>query len=144
MRSRLREEFVHAEKWIEALVRCSQERHAVELTRAFAMLLRWEGDRRRAIRLLEDLSGRVRSVTCMAALIGFAVELAAEIRDWEKADVLLAKHEELCAGTAQLEMELFSVRAVVFTHKGKPTEACLLYTSPSPRDATLSRMPSSA
>ena len=25
-----------------------------------------------------------------------------------------------------------------------PTEACLLYTSPSPRDATLSRMPSSA
>ena len=26
----------------------------------------------------------------------------------------------------------------------KPTYACLLYTSPSPRDATLSRMPSSA
>ena len=26
----------------------------------------------------------------------------------------------------------------------KPAEACLLYTSPSPRDATLSRMPSSA
>ena len=25
-----------------------------------------------------------------------------------------------------------------------PNEACLLYTSPSPRDATLSRMPSSA
>ena len=25
-----------------------------------------------------------------------------------------------------------------------PTPACLLYTSPSPRDATLSRMPSSA
>ena len=29
--------------------------------------------------------------------------------------------------------------------KGKPTDyGCLLYTSPSPRDATLSRMPSSA
>ena len=25
-----------------------------------------------------------------------------------------------------------------------PTKGCLLYTSPSPRDATLSRMPSSA
>ena len=25
-----------------------------------------------------------------------------------------------------------------------PSECCLLYTSPSPRDATLSRMPSSA
>ena len=28
--------------------------------------------------------------------------------------------------------------------KGKMSENCLLYTSPSPRDATLSRMPSSA
>ena len=27
---------------------------------------------------------------------------------------------------------------------GGPVNACLLYTSPSPRDATLSRMPSSA
>ena len=27
---------------------------------------------------------------------------------------------------------------------GETTETCLLYTSPSPRDATLSRMPSSA
>ena len=27
---------------------------------------------------------------------------------------------------------------------GKPNNFCLLYTSPSPRDATLSRMPSSA
>ena len=27
---------------------------------------------------------------------------------------------------------------------GAPTGGCLLYTSPSPRDATLSRMPSSA
>ena len=37
----------------------------------------------------------------------------------------------------------------VFPDLNKPTvtiniEACLLYTSPSPRDATLSRMPSSA
>ena len=28
--------------------------------------------------------------------------------------------------------------------KGTVSKACLLYTSPSPRDATLSRMPSSA
>ena len=27
---------------------------------------------------------------------------------------------------------------------GIPNQSCLLYTSPSPRDATLSRMPSSA
>ena len=29
-------------------------------------------------------------------------------------------------------------------HRDEPGEGCLLYTSPSPRDATLSRMPSSA
>ena len=31
-----------------------------------------------------------------------------------------------------------------FTNGVAMTDACLLYTSPSPRDATLSRMPSSA
>ena len=30
------------------------------------------------------------------------------------------------------------------THPGASANTCLLYTSPSPRDATLSRMPSSA
>ena len=32
----------------------------------------------------------------------------------------------------------------IFDKKGQCVPACLLYTSPSPRDATLSRMPSSA
>ena len=31
-----------------------------------------------------------------------------------------------------------------YLHRGDEKIACLLYTSPSPRDATLSRMPSSA
>ena len=34
--------------------------------------------------------------------------------------------------------------AVDFQFKNKQYTTCLLYTSPSPRDATLSRMPSSA
>ena len=35
---------------------------------------------------------------------------------------------------------------IAFNKRGlkPPTNSCLLYTSPSPRDATLSRMPSSA
>ena len=54
-----------------------------------------------------------------------------------------------------LEVDLFerSSRKVVLTHAGKVLKAevdrllsatCLLYTSPSPRDGLLSRMPSSA
>ena len=34
--------------------------------------------------------------------------------------------------------------AVVFDHKDKTFRSCLLYTSPSPRDLSTSRMPSSA
>ena len=34
--------------------------------------------------------------------------------------------------------------AVAYDVNREPVEDCLLYTSPSPRDATLSRMPSSA
>ena len=34
--------------------------------------------------------------------------------------------------------------AVIEINDLGPVETCLLYTSPSPRDATLSRMPSSA
>ena len=36
------------------------------------------------------------------------------------------------------------VKASIFDAPIISTNACLLYTSPSPRDATLSRMPSSA
>ena len=39
------------------------------------------------------------------------------------------------------EMDLLERRGVIFQRDAK---GCLLYTSPSPRDATLSRMPSSA
>ena len=35
-------------------------------------------------------------------------------------------------------------RSAIFTYTQAQAAACLLYTSPSPRDATLSRMPSSA
>ena len=41
-----------------------------------------------------------------------------------------------CVRTPSEGMTVFS--------KGDRVESCLLYTSPSPRDATLSRMPSSA
>ena len=40
--------------------------------------------------------------------------------------------------------ERVNVQSMQFSVKPETRKACLLYTSPSPRDATLSRMPSSA
>ena len=56
-----------------------------------------------------------------------------------KGDVLvfMPGQEEIASCVAMLEERLSGVVVV-------PLYACLLYTSPSPRDATLSRMPSSA
>ena len=49
--------------------------------------------------------------------------------------------------SSEQEMIIDSVRSFVeqelYPHEDE-VENCLLYTSPSPRDATLSRMPSSA
>ena len=41
-------------------------------------------------------------------------------------------------------VSVVAVIGALFALDGDNTELCLLYTSPSPRDATLSRMPSSA
>ena len=41
-------------------------------------------------------------------------------------------------------MRVWPSGKVIIRHRGVEVEGCLLYTSPSPRDATLSRMPSSA
>ena len=46
--------------------------------------------------------------------------------------------------TAALNLELYRWLALLAAHAGPMTHCCLLYTSPSPRDRTRSRMPSSA
>ena len=45
---------------------------------------------------------------------------------------------------AKAESEHAPLGSKVFAKQSVESYACLLYTSPSPRDATLSRMPSSA
>ena len=46
--------------------------------------------------------------------------------------------------TGKEYLDLFSMFASLSVGYNHPYVFCLLYTSPSPRDATLSRMPSSA
>ena len=50
----------------------------------------------------------------------------------------------LISGFGTLETAVQAVRAGAFDYISKPFNICLLYTSPSPRDGLLSRMPSSA
>ena len=61
--------------------------------------------------------------------------------EWQERGLLFVyadhHHFESYEKTNDLLTENFGVEA-------KPLSGCLLYTSPSPRDATLSRMPSSA
>ena len=53
----------------------------------------------------------------------------------------LVEAEVLCKVAYQQKPERFEYR---LTEKGRDLYPCLLYTSPSPRDGLLSRMPSSA
>ena len=46
--------------------------------------------------------------------------------------------------TPMIDVTFLLLAFFVFVSKMDPTTACLLYTSPSPRDLSTSRMPSSA
>ena len=79
-----------------------------------------------------------------------ARRLSADVQSFSPASSALAKGESLL-DTARTYVAM-GADVLVVRHRcaGVPAElardleACLLYTSPSPRDATLSRMPSSA
>ena len=57
---------------------------------------------------------------------------------------LIFSQEDKPDTALSLEQLLELVQQGKFAESEEATESCLLYTSPSPRDATLSRMPSSA
>ena len=73
---------------------------------------------------------------CATAKFDESIDVAVQLGiDAKKSDQVVRGAVVLPAGTGK------SVRVAVFAQGDK---ACLLYTSPSPRDRTRSRMPSSA
>jgi len=60
----------------------------------------------------------------------------------------ILKYFEKASSSAEIPLSMLDDSAVVdnivFSTDSHTVQPCLLYTSPSPRDATLSRMPSSA
>ena len=65
----------------------------------------------------------------------------------EDHDVTFHDSNPLCGDSIDIDMKIDDQKVSDIKFHGKGCAicmACLLYTSPSPRDATLSRMPSSA
>ena len=89
-----------------------------------------------------------------ALLFGLALPLAGALRSAVGVRRLKMQESSSAAGVRRLKMQESSSpypsplppqwKEILDPSSGKPYYYCLLYTSPSPRDATLSRMPSSA
>ena len=85
-------------------------------------------------------------------LVGGDRRTAAAERIYEAATDLIARHGLDALDVDTLAARVHCSRATIYRHVGGKAEirdaalirACLLYTSPSPRDGLLSRMPSSA
>ena len=80
-----------------------------------------------------------------APLHAGAAKRAEKPHDWKIDDqmrVLTQKGKDQCAAATWFR-EL-DIRAALTSPARRASETCLLYTSPSPRDRTRSRMPSSA
>ena len=76
-----------------------------------------------------NANNRGYKLCCMSHVIG----------RWDTESSLKDQHEEFWSGETMQE-----IRQSFLDGKMPQSCDCLLYTSPSPRDATLSRMPSSA
>ena len=84
--------------------------------------------------LLEDLSS-----------IAIEQDLKSDESEVEKRTIANRTETEVVTSVKQRRHQNFFRRVVLRSHKNRCCiTGCLLYTSPSPRDATLSRMPSSA
>ena len=69
--------------------------------------------------------------------------IAQDLNDWEAEALAFASTFEIVEVTLKMRKKV-SNHALRQRHKMSVLRTCLLYTSPSPRDRTRSRMPSSA
>ena len=99
----------------------------------------------------ENLNGRVAVITGGGGVLcsGFAKDLAAQgvkvaILDLREEAAQKVADEIKAAGGEALAVGCNVLESESLEAARERINACLLYTSPSPRDATLSRMPSSA
>ena len=81
----------------------------------------------------------------LCALIAPSIGWAQDGRTYVSVEAYVGLARAVHVGTiVELEQIEYEKPLTGNQELGKPYRLCLLYTSPSPRDATLSRMPSSA
>ena len=85
---------------------------------------------------------RINSCNTGASEGCFKVVRTWTVLDWCTGD--LATHTQIIKVSDQEGPQITDLQDVTISTDVWQCSACLLYTSPSPRDATLSRMPSSA
>ena len=66
-----------------------------------------------------------------------------ELHERGQSEVVEVRNSEIHGRGVYAACDILEEQQVI-EYVGEPIDNCLLYTSPSPRDATLSRMPSSA
>ena len=93
------------------------------------------------IKFVEKIIKKMSSDIRFRTLLPYTKDLSLKLKEW-KISIADAKNGGKIKTIKKIEKGL-SIRDKVF-HLANQVEICLLYTSPSPRDATLSRMPSSA
>ena len=110
-----------------------------------------DGYHKREVRtFLERIAAEVRGIQAAMPQSGAGVaELSTAVHDQELQlsalqGQLTQAVQELHTATSQLREAQVASAAQLATMQAGSVISCLLYTSPSPRDATLSRMPSSA
>ena len=81
---------------------------------------------------------------CLALVLFAAVAGARMAPAQAQGQTFLDQDWVLNSGVSNISMQTEKLEGVVEKHKFTMIEGCLLYTSPSPRDRTRSRMPSSA
>ena len=94
-----------------------------------------------------DMSGQRECAVITGASSGIGLEIAKVLASQKYDLIISARREKELLELSNYISEKYSVDCKVVvadltTDEG--VDFCLLYTSPSPRDATLSRMPSSA
>ena len=105
--------------------------------RNFRRYTQFSGTRFDRLNALHNLS--IEDKYHIKKIIGYADLHKSKIRDGISDAVIQQHYDKL---VEKKDKRLVNVH--VFKHRSLYLSSCLLYTSPSPRDATLSRMPSSA